>query len=130
MIGPLRFGSYRVLQWVAFLIVAVLLCAFLAVADPGALILFVPIFLLLAGFLAWTQSRMQSQLDYHGGSIPMPGMLGLLGANLTDGAPSGPEPTAVPEAPPTCPKCGAPSRLGDLTCARCGASLWPATSST
>jgi hypothetical protein len=130
--SAIPFRTYKVLQWGGYIAIVALLCGLAAVFDIGLAVILLLLALLGAGFLYWQQSAIQSQLDRHGGSVPMRSTLGLLGMDITDETTPTPpaEPAATTEPPPVCPKCGLPSKVGELTCSRCGASLWTAPAAT
>ena len=128
------FRTYVLFQWTAFLVIGGVLILVVAFISIGAIVGVILLFVVLAGVVYWGQGRMQDQLDRHDSSIPMPGLLGLLGVDLNDDGDSSddppPEASVVRDAPPTCPECGFQSSLGDLTCSRCGTPLWGRPSSS
>jgi hypothetical protein len=80
----MEFPAYRWLIWASFLVPAVLVSFFSALLLPVGLLVAVPLLGLLAVWIYWVLGRQQRQIDWHDGRIPMPGVFGLLGVDLTD----------------------------------------------
>ena len=80
---PTPFRAYARIRWIAFLVGAVIVCTLAALVSIFFLVLFILLLLLGAGLLYWTLRRTQAQLDRHDGSIPMRGLLGYLGADIS-----------------------------------------------
>ena len=118
----------RIILWGGlFLVGGFLLIVISWVVDPtGALGAIVVVFtwaIALVVVLA-TRERRASLREPLDRSDPMPGPIGLFRTELPDSATPRPAVMVVSEPPPSCPQCHRPSKVGELTCANCGTSLW------
>jgi hypothetical protein len=122
----MRYSTYCWIQWGFFLVIAAATVAvFTEIADTGFVLLIVLLFVFSAGIMVWTQFRLSARLDDHGGSIPMPGIFGLIGFDIEDDnydESSGEAPDWSSPGP-RCPRCGFQSHAGDDYCPKCGEPL-------
>jgi len=123
-------ANLRILIGGLYFVATFFLIVFAWVIDPTGILaaLIVAItWAITIGVLAWRWGTLPRKLDRPYRGDPMPGPLGLFRTQLSEAESARPEITTVREAPPTCPKCGTQSVLGELNCSKCRTPLWNQT---
>ena len=117
------FSTFRWLNYAIFLVVAASLVTIFVFLLPLPFLGIAVVALLMSlGILLWSMGRYQSMLNAHQGSIPMPGIWGLLGVDIYDNTDHDPPGYRAPSAvtTPRCRKCGLTTQQGQEYCSNCG----------
>jgi ribosomal protein S27AE len=124
-VAVVYFSTFKIVQWIVFAIGwTMIFLSCLYIPFPPLLPLAFLGFLFSVAVLFWAQLQRQAQLDRHNGSIPMPGIWGLLGADLVDSHYS--EVTLEDGTKvryEQCPKCGDKVEWDQLYCPNCDTVL-------